>query len=231
MQWMLDLTLYRDNAGEIDSATQGVASAVFWPLIGCTLAAAGFTMYARAKRDGGGSILGEAVKVAVLGVLAISFVMAPSKIVAPTGRCPHRRVERDHDRATPATTWPRRRRRRVPARDRPVGPRMRRPARLADSMWSTFIVTPWCYAAFGGEDLCGQWGQDYITRSDKWKQIAAHHGGAPTSRNGMQPGSKPDNCVAEFADNCDTVRGVTMDRLASRTGRRAGRDPASHACC
>ena len=82
MQWMLNLTLYRDNCGRSTRPTQGVASAVFWPLIGCTVAAAGFTMYAGARREGRGSILGEAVKVAVLGGPGDRVGSAPSQVSA-----------------------------------------------------------------------------------------------------------------------------------------------------
>ena len=213
MQWMLNLTLYRDNSGEIDSATQGVASSVFWPLIGCTVAVAGFTMYARAKRDGGGAILGEAVKVAVLAVLAIAFVVHPSNVVGPlddartagadaimTGYSSGHLATGGAVAGFPPVTVP-------------PGPNSASRT-LADSMWSTFVLTPWCYAALGGEDLCRQWGQDIITKSDRWKGVAAGIMVADAF-NEVQQDSKPDVCVQTFADACDTVRGVTMNRLAA----------------
>jgi len=84
MQWMLQPhPVPGTTPPRSTPATNGVASEVFWPLIGCTVAGAGFTMYARARRDGGGSILGEAVKVTVLSVLAIAFVAHPSNILGP----------------------------------------------------------------------------------------------------------------------------------------------------
>jgi hypothetical protein len=212
MQWMLDLTLYRDNAAAMDTATQGVASAVFYPLIGCTVAVAGFTMYARARRDGGGSILGEALKVGVLGVLAISFVLAPSKIVSPmddartaasdaimTGYSSNT-VAGDNPAGFPAVTIP-------------SGPGSAS-RRLADSMWSTFVVTPWCYTAFGGKDLCKQWGQDYITGSARWDKVAVDIV-TNDAFNEINPGSKPDTCVDTFAAGCDSVRGLTIGRFIS----------------
>jgi len=213
MQWMLNLTLYRDNAAEIDTATNGVASEVFWPLIGCTVAGAGFTMYARARRDGGGSILGEAVKVTVLSVLAIAFVAHPSNILGPlddartaganaimTGYSSGHLADGGAVAGFPPVTIP-------------AGPNSASRT-LADSMWSTFVLTPWCYATFGGEDLCRQWGQDYITKSPKWVAFAQVTMAADL-KNGLSAGSEPDNCVQTFADACDTVRGVTMNRLAA----------------
>ena len=50
MQWMLNLTIYRDQATEIDAAVQRMAGAVFWPMLGITVAIAGATMYARMRR-------------------------------------------------------------------------------------------------------------------------------------------------------------------------------------
>ena len=212
MQWMLDLTLYRDSASEIDTATQGLAADVFWPLIGCTVASAGFTLYALSRSEGRGSILGELVKVAVLTVLAITLATAPSRVVAPlddartaASNAIMTGYSRDHLTAGGAVAgFPP-----VPVSGPNAASRS-----LADSMWSTFVLTPWCYSAFGGEDLCRQWGQDVITKSPRWKDTATRIMVADIA-NGMQQGSTPDVCAQTFADACDTVRGVTLDRLGA----------------
>jgi hypothetical protein len=213
MQWMLNLTLYRDNAAEIDAATQSVAASVFWPLIACTMAAAGFTMYARAKRDGSGAILGEAFKVAILGVLAIAFVTAPSNIVGPlddartaassaimTGYSGSRIAAGGSVAGFEPVEVP----------DTPAGANRA----LADGMWNTFVLAPWCYTAFGGEQTCREWGQDYITDSPRWQTVDVGIVVGDLA-NGLSAGSAPDACVASFGPACDSVRGNTISRVAA----------------
>jgi len=56
-------------------------------------------------------------------------------------------------------------------------------------------------------------GQDYITRVQSGGVRSGHHGSR--SEEWAVRGSEPDNCVQTFADACDTVRGVTMNRLAA----------------
>lgn len=212
MQWMLNLTLYRDNAGQVDSAVQAVAGPVFWPLIACTVAAAGFTMYAQAKRDGNGAVLGEAVKVIVLGVLAVSFVLAPSQIVGPlddartagsnavmTGYSSFDLAAGGSAAGFPA----------VPVQ----GPNA--PSRsLADSMWNTFVVTPWCYTAFGTQELCADVGKEFIAGTDRWESIEGRTIIGDLANN-LSAGSAPDACVETFADACDVVRGQSIARLGA----------------
>ena len=213
MQWMLNLTLYRDNAGEIDSATQSVASAVFWPLIGCTLATAGFTMYARAKRDGNGAILGEAMKVAMLAVLAIAFVVAPSNVVGPlddartaassaimTGYSRYHLAGGGSVAGFPP----------VPVPATPAGASRS----LADGMWNTFVLTPWCYTAFGGEETCRKWGHEYITDSPAWETVRGQII-VGDAANGLSSGTAPAWCIAAFGPACDSVRGDTISRVGS----------------
>ncbi|HEY5151587.1 MAG TPA: hypothetical protein VIJ23_17590, partial [Mycobacterium sp.] len=212
VQWMLDLTLYRDSASEIDAGTKGVAAAVFWPLIGCTVASAGFALYARARREGNGSVLGEFVKVGILTILAIALATAPSRVVGPlddartaASNAIMKGYSSDHLTAGGAVAgFPS-----VPV----TGPNAASRT-LADSMWSTFVLTPWCYTVFGGEDLCRQWGQDYITKSPKWQAFATRAAAADIA-NGLSAGSTPDHCAEVFAAACDTLRGVTMDRLGA----------------
>jgi hypothetical protein len=212
MQWMLNLTLYRDNAGQVDSAVQAVAGPVFWPLIACTVAAAGFTMYAQAKRDGNGAILGEAVKVIVLGVLAVAFVLAPSQIVGPlddartagstavmSGYSSFHLAAGGSAAGFPA----------VPVQGQNAPSRS-----LADSMWNTFVVTPWCYTAFGTQDLCADMGKEYIAGTDRWESIESRTIIGDLANN-LSAGSAPDACVETFADACDVVRGQSIARIGA----------------
>ena len=37
--------------------------------------------------------------------------------------------------------------------------------RMADSVWRTYVVTPWCYAEFGSLSACQRWGEDVLSRN------------------------------------------------------------------
>jgi len=77
MQWMLQLNIYQENKVAIDNAVLGLANQIFWPLFGATLAIAGVAMYARMKREGGGSIFNDAVWCIAASVLAVTFAGIP----------------------------------------------------------------------------------------------------------------------------------------------------------
>ena len=81
MEWMLNLTLYSDNAGAIDSAVQQVANQVFWPLFGTTMAIGAMVAYGRMKREGNGSLWNDASWLIAASVLAATFVTAPSLVL------------------------------------------------------------------------------------------------------------------------------------------------------
>lgn len=77
MQWMLQLNLYRENQNQIDSAVQGLANQIFWPLFATTLAVAGMVMFVRKNREGGGSIVNDLVWILAASVLAVTFAGIP----------------------------------------------------------------------------------------------------------------------------------------------------------
>lgn len=37
--------------------------------------------------------------------------------------------------------------------------------RMADAVWRTYVVTPWCYAEFGSLSACERWGQEVLSRN------------------------------------------------------------------
>lgn len=37
--------------------------------------------------------------------------------------------------------------------------------RMADSVWRTYVVTPWCYAEFGSLSACQRWGEEVLSRN------------------------------------------------------------------
>ena len=198
MQWMLDLTLYRDNAADIDTATQRCR-------LRCVLAAdrlhpggRGFHDVREGPHRRPRLHPRRGLKVGILGVLAIAFVMAPSKIVGPlddartaasdaimTGLRRVITVGGDIPAGFPPVTIP-------------PGPGAASRT-LADAMWSTFIVTPWCYTAFGGEDLRANSGDRTSSPerpSGPTVRSAASSGN--DALNQIEPGSKPDTCVADL---------------------------------
>lgn len=208
LQWMLGLSLYRDNAAEIDSATRATAGQVFWPLIGCTLAAAGFTLYARAKKE---SIFGEAVKMVVIATCAITFVAVPSIFLQP--------LDQARTAASDAAmlgyskaSQPQGSAAGYPKVDIPRGSANGPVRQLTDSLWNTFAVTPWCYSALGDLDLCKQWGADILDNTQRWQTIETQIKVADIA-NGLSAGAVPDPCPATFGKQCDWVRGQTAGRF------------------
>jgi hypothetical protein len=208
LQWLLGLSLYRDNATEIDSATRATAGQVFWPLIGCTLAAAGFTLYARAKKE---SIFGEAVKMVVIATCAVAFVAVPSIFLQP--------LDQARTAASDAAmlgyskaSQPQGSAAGYPKVDIPRGSANGPVRQLTDSLWNTFAVTPWCYSALGDLDLCRDWGKDILDNTPRWQTVAAQIKVADLA-NGLSAGSVPDPCPATFGKQCDWVRGQTAGRF------------------
>src|ERR1044072_8029354 len=70
LEWLLNLTVYRDSADQIDVAVQLIASRVFWPLIAATVAVGAFVTYARWRGEGRGFVsdLGWVVAAGTLAV-------------------------------------------------------------------------------------------------------------------------------------------------------------------
>ena len=225
VEWVLQLTgLYKSQAASIDQAVQSVAGAVFWPLIAATTAAAGFTLFAKARRDGNGSIVGEFVHLLVFGVIAVAVVMAPSTVLGTlddartavtdagmTGYAhaagPGSSTAGFPDVAVPQTSTGAVR-------------------SLADSLWNVYFVTPWCFAAFGEDlSLCKNVGSDYLTRSQRWQQIDQ----SQTDRKGGNSATCTSDggidaylackdkawCADEVQAKCEWVRGESWARVGA----------------
>ena len=230
IEWVLQLTgLYSTQAGTIDQAVQSVAAVVFWPLFAATVAAGAMTLYAKAKRDGHGSILGDLVMFVAIAAIAAAFVTAPSKIIgtvddARTALTNAGMVGYSNATATPgsAAGFPA-----VAVPDTSIGA----VRRLADGVWNVYFVEPWCFAAFG-EDLalCKSVGSDYLTQSARWAQIdqsqTDRKGGnaapcGPTDANGNpaidQYLACKDKawCADEVQSKCEWVRGESYARIGA----------------
>ena len=169
LQWLLNLTLYRDNSSQIDRAVQGVAEHIFWPLLSVTLAIAGVTMYGRMRREGRGSIFSDLVWVLAATVLGMTFVLAPSKVAGDMDDI--RTLAADgamtgYSSFAPAgqsaAGFPN-----VPVTNDSVGASRS----LANSMWNTYAVTVWCLEEFGDLSVCKDVGHDYLTTDGRWKGI------------------------------------------------------------
>lgn len=207
MQWMLNLTIYRDQATEIDSAVQRMAGAVFWPMLGVTVAIAGATMYSRMRREGNGSIFNDLVWVITATTIAVTFAVAPSKVAGDMDNI--RTVLADRITQGFAATQTSQSAAGFP----PVTVASDDPAKngsrsLGDSMWNVYGVAPWCYVAFGDMAICQDLGHDYLEDSDRWRAVYAQQRGM----NGTTA-DEVSQCPAEYQSNCDWVRGQSFGRL------------------
>lgn len=208
LQWLLNLTLYRDNSSQIDSAVQGVAEHIFWPLLSVTLAIAGVTMYGRMRREGRGSIFSDLVWVLAATVLGMTFVLAPSKVAGDMDDI--RTLAADgamtgYSSFAPAgqsaAGFPN-----VPVTNDSVGASRS----LANSMWNTYAVTVWCLEEFGDLSVCKDVGHDYLTTDGRWKGINEVNN--KTGDASADPNT-PSTCADELKGNCDWYRGQSFARL------------------
>ena len=206
MQWMLNLTIYRDNATQIDGAVQSLANAVFWPLLTVTIAIAGATIYGRMKREGGGSIFGDTVWLLTAAVLAVTFAAAPSKIAGTLDQTRTLLAERivegyaSTDSAQSAAGFP-------PVGVQATGAGASRS--LGDAMWNVYAVAPWCWAAFGDLNICKDVGHEYLEDSDRWKQLYQEQ----RDLNGEGDDADSAKCPAAWQSNRAWFRGQSYGRL------------------
>lgn len=207
MQWMLNLTIYRDQAGEIDAAVQRMAGAVFWPMLGVTVAIAGATMYARMRREGNGSIFNDLVWVITATAIATTFAVAPAKIAGDLDNI--RTILADKitqgfaatQTSDSAAGFP-------PVTVTSDDPAKNGSRSLGDSMWNVYGVAPWCYVAFGDMAICKDIGHDYLEDSERWKALYSQQQGMNATAD-----DEPSQCPAEYQSNCDWVRGQSFGRL------------------
>ena len=230
IEWVLQLAgLYSTQADTIDRAVQTVASAVFWPLFAATLAAGAMVLYGKAKQNGRGSILGDLVQFLVIGVLAVAFIAAPSRIISTVDDARTAITDAGMVGYANATSTP----------DSAAGfPAVAVPAtstgavrRLSDGLWNVYFVMPWCFAAFGADlSLCKSVGSDYLTQSPRWAQIdqsqTDRKGGnsAPCSPDDANGNPAIDQylackdkawCADEVQSQCTWVRGESYARIGA----------------
>lgn len=167
LEWFLNLSIYRDSAGEIDQAVQMVANQVFWPLISATVAIGAFIAYARWRGEGRGFV-SDMLWVFAAAALAMGFAMGPSTIV---GELNGLRQTMASGMVAGASDFTR-------TSGNPVGydtppltgdPQTVATRQLTSGMWSAFGATPWCYAQFHDLDICRKAGSHALAEDDKWK--------------------------------------------------------------
>jgi hypothetical protein len=198
LEWFLNLTLYRDAAPQIDTATQMIANHVFWPLIAATVAVGAFIAYARWRGEGRG-FLSDFGWVVAAGTLAVGFAAGPSSIMNDVDSLRQDLAtgvmagasEFSHTTVNP-TGFP------TPAigGDRQTATTRR----LVDTLWNTYAATPWCYANFRSLEVCKVVGYHALAGDDQWKQWMAvlDVGGAPP----------------EFGEQVHWIRGQDITRTA-----------------
>lgn len=198
LEWFVNLTLYRDSAAEIDTATQMIATEVFWPLISATVAVGVFITYARWRGEGRG-FLSDFGWVVAAGSIAVGFAAGPSTVMNTVDSV-------RQDLATGIMTGASRY---VETRGNPTGfptpeisgDRQQAATRkLVDGMWNTYGATIWCFSEFHDLSICRVAGHHALAGDEQWQQWMAvlDDGGAPP----------------EFGKYVHWIRGQDMTRTA-----------------
>ena len=196
LEWFLNLTIYRDSAGQIDAAVQMVANHVFWPLISATVAIGAFMAYAKWRGDGRG-FLSDLGWVVAAAALACGFAMGPSTLI---GGADQVRQNMANGLIAGSSEY-------VNTASNPVGyptpdvggdPKTAATRKLVDGLWSTFGAQPWCFAEFRDVSICREAGHHALANDDTWK------GWMQQLDNGSSP--------AVFKDKGDYIRGQDMTR-------------------
>ena len=206
MQWMLNLTIYRDNSGEIDRAVQSLAGAVFWPMLAVTVAIAAASAYGRMKQHGGGSIFNDALWMITATTIAVTFAVAPSKVAGTLDDVRTSlsgAITQGYTSSASADS--------VAGFPPTVTPNDKDGATLAlsDAMWNVYAVAPWCWAAFGSLDVCRDVGHDYLEDTTRWKDLY----NAQRTMNGDGDDTDSAKCPDEYQSQCTWVRGQSFGRL------------------
>lgn len=204
MQWMLNLTIYQDAAGPIDTAVKALAVSLFWPLLAATVAWAAATVFT--KYVAGGQVVSEILWVVVAGVIAVGFMQAPSKTAGDLDQIrtvvssaaaegySHAAGGPESSAGLPTPNYP--------------ADRTGAVNQLGDAMWNVYAVTPWCLASFGPDlSVCKDVGHELLRDTDRWKAIDAS-----THERGENDDESPP-CADELKGHCDIVRGQDYGRL------------------
>lgn len=197
LEWFLGLTIYRDSAGEIDTAVRMISNHVFWPMLAATVAVGAFLVYARWRGEGAGfaSDLGWVVAAAVLG---IAFASGPSTIM---GAIDDLRQTLGDGVVAGAADY-------LHAGANPTGfttPHIGGSAQevatrtLTDGMWNSYGATFWCFVEFHDLSICKVAGFHALANDSTWQgwmQVLDNNGAVP-----------------EFQGYGDWIRGQDLGRL------------------
>ena len=176
MQWMLGLDLYDDNAAKIDTAVQDISNNLMIPLLGITLVIAGFSAYARYRRDGGESIINEVAWVAAGAILAVAFALAPGTFISLADGARGAVGQLVMKTYAAATTPEDKNALGVGNGTEMAGnpqcgaagtcgdqTALNASRRLTNSLWDAWVNTPWCVAQFRHIDTCSKQDPNYGT--------------------------------------------------------------------
>jgi hypothetical protein len=196
LQWFLNLTIYRDSAPQIDTATQMIANNIFWPLIAATVAVGAFLAYARWRGEGRG-FLSDLGWVIAAGAIAAGFAAGPSHLMNEVDSV---RQDMAAGIISGASQF-------VATTENPAGfptpalggdPQDVGSRTLVDGVWSTYGVTLWCLSEFHDLAICKVAGTHALADDDQWEQwmLALGLQGAPP----------------EFGNQGDWIRGQDITR-------------------
>ena len=199
LEWFLNLTFYRDNADQIDTAVQALADQVFWPLISATVAVGAVVTYTRWRSEGRGW-LSDIAWVIAAATLAIGFVSQPSQIMLQVDGLREQLAAKVITGTTTALTpdalsvtgFA------EPAADRATAGG-RRAVSLIAGLWDSFGATPWCLAQFHELDICKTAGAHKLAGDDTWT--------------GWENTMADNGQVTEFGTWQNWVRGMDLGRL------------------
>ncbi|EWM19743.1 hypothetical protein [Kutzneria sp. 744] len=197
LEWFLGLTIYRDSAGEIDSAVRMISNHVFWPMLAATVAVGAFLVYARWRGEGAGfaSDLGWVVAAAVLGIV---FASGPSTIM---GAIDDLRQTLGNGVVAGAADYLHTAANPIGFPTPPIGGTAQEVATrtLTDGMWNSYGATFWCFVEFHDLSICKVAGFHAMANDSTWQgwmQVLDNNGAVP-----------------EFQGEGDWIRGQDLGRM------------------
>ncbi|HEY9476306.1 MAG TPA: hypothetical protein VIS06_20950, partial [Mycobacteriales bacterium] len=158
-EWVFNLNLWPDLRGGTGQAVTSLADSVFWPLLPVVLAIGAIAAWAAHKRDRTG--VTDFTWLVAAAIVGISFVTQPAEYLtsldearmavstevmtglaggvvdSPEGPLPYPVLPADSPGTDPKDVALR---------------------RAADSIWRTYVVTPWCVGEFGSLSACQKYG-------------------------------------------------------------------------
>lgn len=164
MQWLLGLDLYADNSDQINSAVTDVTNKLMIPMLSITLVIAGFTAYARHKKEKSG--FDDFSWIAASTILALGFGLFPGTVIGLADGVRafvgtqvmtiYADVAGDDKNALGVNNGAD-----IPGNQQcgKAGNCEQQTARngsrmLVNTLWDSWVNTPWCYAQFKSLATC-----------------------------------------------------------------------------